>query len=40
MSQEDTCEIKGCDKQASHLTATESKIIQICKDHYCEIYRK
>jgi hypothetical protein len=34
------CEINGCNKPASNLTATESKIIQICKDHYCEIYRK
>lgn len=36
----DICEIKECGKPAKYLTATESKIIHICTDHYNQIYKK
>ena len=36
----DLCEIQGCNNQAKHVTSTESKIIQVCKDCYCKIYKK
>jgi len=35
-----TCEIENCNNKATHLTSTETKIIEICADHWNEIYRK
>ena len=34
------CEIPGCDNEATHLTSTESKIIEICADHWNGIYKR
>lgn len=34
------CEIKDCPNEATNLTATEGKIIEICKDHWNSIYKK
>jgi len=34
------CEMAGCDKPATHLTSTETKFIEICKDHWHEKYKK
>lgn len=33
------CEIDGCNKEAKYLTTTESKMIEICKDHWNEKYK-
>ena len=34
------CEIKDCNNEAVYLTTTESKMIEICKDHWNEKYKK
>jgi hypothetical protein len=34
------CEIDGCDRNATHLTTTETKYIQICTYHFNEKYRR
>ena len=34
------CEMPGCDKPATHLTSTETKYIEICKEHWYEKYGK
>lgn len=34
------CEIEGCQNEATHLAGTETKIIEICSDHYNLIYKK
>lgn len=39
MSQ-DVCEIDGCNNLATHITSTESRFIEVCKDHWYSIYRK
>lgn len=38
--EQNKCEVAGCNNPATHLTTTESNIIEICKDHWYEIYRK
>ena len=37
---EHICEEEGCDKPATHLTTTESRYIEICKEHWYEKYWK
>ena len=34
------CQIEGCNNEATHLTSTETKYIEICSDHYNEKYKK
>lgn len=34
------CQIEGCTNEATHLTSTETKYIEICADHYNDKYRK
>lgn len=34
------CEIDGCSRVAEHMTSTESKFIQVCKDCYNKKYKK
>lgn len=34
------CQMDGCDKEATHLTSTETQYIEICSDHYNEKYKK
>lgn len=34
------CEIEGCSKEATHIAGLETKIIEICSDHWNEIYRR
>ena len=36
----DLCEMNGCEGEAKHVTSTETKIIQVCKDCYNKIYKK
>jgi|LakMenEpi03Aug12_release.lakeMendotaPanAssembly.Ray.scaffolds.fasta_scaffold17327_2 hypothetical protein len=36
----DQCEMPGCEGQAEHITATETKFIQVCKDCYNKKYKK
>lgn len=36
----DICETPDCGKKAEHMTSTETKIIQICKDCYNKKYKK
>jgi hypothetical protein len=33
------CEIKDCKEEAKYITTTESKMIEICKEHYNEKYK-
>lgn len=33
------CEIDNCNQEAKYLTTTESKMIEICKDHWNEKYK-
>jgi ribosome-binding protein aMBF1 (putative translation factor) len=40
MNSLDKCEIKDCAGEAKHITSTESKIIQVCKDCYNKIYKR
>ena len=34
------CQIQGCDKEATHLTSSETAWIEICSDHYNDKYKK
>jgi hypothetical protein len=36
---EDKCEMPGCENKAEKITATESKIIQVCGDCYQAKYK-
>ncbi len=36
----DQCEINGCEGPAERITSTESKIIQVCRSCYNNIYKK
>jgi hypothetical protein len=36
----DTCETPNCTGKAEHLTSTESKLIQVCRDCYNKKYKK
>ncbi len=40
MSQEDLCEVVGCEKAASHMTTTENKYIMVCDDCWHQKYKK
>jgi len=33
------CEVDGCKKEGKYLTSTESKMIEVCKDHWNEKYK-
>jgi hypothetical protein len=33
------CEMEGCEQEAKFLTSSETKIIEICKDHWNEKYK-
>ena len=35
----DKCEINGCENQASRITATDSKYIQVCSECYQDKYK-
>lgn len=37
---QNNCEIEDCLNEATHLAGTETKIIEICKEHWNEIYKK
>jgi len=37
---EEVCEIKGCQQEATRMTSTETKFIMICDDCWHEKYRK
>jgi len=34
------CEVENCENEASRMTATDSKYIQVCSDCYWEKYKK
>ncbi len=34
------CEMPNCDNVAEHITSTESKFIQVCKDCYNRKYKR
>lgn len=36
----EVCEVNGCEEKAEHITSTESKFIQVCKECYHKIYRR
>jgi hypothetical protein len=38
--EQNNCEIKGCSNEATHITATETKYIEICADHWHDKYKK
>jgi hypothetical protein len=40
MPLEETCEMQGCTKQATHITSTETKYIVVCDDCWGDKYRK
>ena len=33
------CEIKDCERKSEYITTTDSKMIEICKEHYNEKYK-
>lgn len=39
MPTEETCEMGGCSKPATHITSTETKYIVICDDCYNSRYK-
>ena len=36
----EVCETPNCNNPAEHITSTESKFIQVCKDCYNKKYKK
>lgn len=40
MDSMDKCEMPNCDKKATNMTSTETKIIQVCRDCYNQKYKK
>lgn len=39
MSEKDICEVPGCEQEASRITATEVKYIQVCVDCFNKRYK-
>lgn len=36
---EDICEIKGCENEATRITATETRYMTVCEDCFHSIYK-
>lgn len=34
------CETPNCNNEAEHITSTETRFIQVCKDCYHKIYKR
>lgn len=39
MQDKDKCEVPGCQKEASRITTTETKYIQVCQNCFNKKYR-